>query len=101
MFFGSINGVEGYVESCSGLVAGINMARLINYEKPIVFPQETMIGALSHYITSCDPKHFQPMNANFGIISPLSFKHKKKERKLLYASRALEEINKLKIMYNI
>lgn len=101
-FAGQLTGVEGYVESCaSGLVAGINMARLINYEKPIVFPQETMIGALSHYITSCDPKHFQPMNANFGIISPLSFKHKKKERKLLYASRALEEINKLKIMYNI
>lgn len=101
-FAGQMTGVEGYVESAaSGLVAGINMAQLINESDVIVFPAETMIGAMSHYITNCDPKHFQPMNANFGIIKPLSFKHKKKERKLLYAERALNEIKKIKELYNL
>jgi len=101
-FAGQMTGVEGYVESAaSGMVAGINMARLINHLPLIDFPQETIIGSMSHYITHAEPKHFQPMNANFGIVSALSFKHKKKERKLLYAKRAIEEIKTIKETYQL
>ncbi len=96
-FAGQLTGVEGYVESAaSGLVAGINMVRLLEEKSLINFPQETIIGAMSHYITSCNPKHFQPMNANFGIVSPLTVKHQKKARKLLYAERSLKIIADIK-----
>ncbi|MGB7473465.1 methylenetetrahydrofolate--tRNA-(uracil(54)-C(5))-methyltransferase (FADH(2)-oxidizing) TrmFO [Trichococcus sp.] len=74
-FAGQMTGVEGYVESAaSGLLAGLNAARMANGQECIVFPKETMIGAMSHYITNTDSKHFQPMNANFGIIEPLGGK---------------------------
>lgn len=90
-FAGQMTGVEGYVESAaSGLYAAINMAKLIENEELVIFPRETIMGSMSHYITSADPQGFQPMNANFGIVSDLTFKHKKKERKMLYASRAIE-----------
>ncbi len=95
-FAGQMTGVEGYVESAqSGLVAAINMYKLINNEKLIVFPQETITGSMSHYITNADSNNFQPMNANFGIVSDLGFKHKKKERKSLYAKRAIEKITEI------
>ncbi len=101
-FAGQMTGVEGYVESAaSGLAAGLNMARLVNNEPLIDFPKETVIGSMSHYITSCDPKNFQPMNANFGLLSELGFKHHKKERKMLYAKRALDEIKRIIEIYNI
>ncbi|HEY8365489.1 MAG TPA: methylenetetrahydrofolate--tRNA-(uracil(54)-C(5))-methyltransferase (FADH(2)-oxidizing) TrmFO [Haloplasmataceae bacterium] len=101
-FAGQITGVEGYVESAaSGLVAGLNVTRLIKNEPLIIFPQETIIGAMSHYITHCEPMFFQPMNANFGLVSPLNFKHKKKERKLLYAQRAINTLKQLKEVYSI
>ncbi|MDR1568678.1 MAG: methylenetetrahydrofolate--tRNA-(uracil(54)-C(5))-methyltransferase (FADH(2)-oxidizing) TrmFO [Streptococcaceae bacterium] len=97
-FAGQMTGVEGYVESAaSGLVAGINAARLLNNVEPIVFPKTTAIGALPHYITQASAKHFQPMNVNFGIIEPLSERIRdKKERYEKLANRALETLAQLK-----
>lgn len=95
-FAGQMTGVEGYVESAaSGLVAGINAARLINGEDPIEFPAETAIGSMAKYITTANPKSFQPMNANFGLFPELPVKIRgKKERNEQHASRALETIQK-------
>ena len=68
-FAGQMTGVEGYVESAaSGLLAGINMAKILSGKSCIEFPPYTMIGAMAQYITHASPKNFQPMNANFGII---------------------------------
>ncbi|MDQ0337254.1 methylenetetrahydrofolate--tRNA-(uracil-5-)-methyltransferase [Caldalkalibacillus uzonensis] len=96
-FAGQMTGVEGYVESAaSGLVAGINASRLAKGEKPLVFPQETAIGSLAHYITTADPANFQPMNANFGLFPPLPKKVKNKtERQEQQAERALRSIQNL------
>ncbi|GGJ55863.1 methylenetetrahydrofolate--tRNA-(uracil-5-)-methyltransferase [Anoxybacillus voinovskiensis] len=93
-FAGQMTGVEGYVESAaSGLVAGINAARLVLGQELLVFPQETAIGSMAHYITSADPKYFQPMNANFGLFAPLDETIKdKKRRNEQYAQRALDTI---------
>lgn len=92
-FAGQISGVEGYVESiASGLVAGINAVQKMLSEEKIIFTEQTMIGALSKYI-STENKHFQPMNANFGIMPALE--EKIKDKKLKYeklATRALEAI---------
>ena len=80
-FAGQITGVEGYVESiASGFCAGINAAKLLNKKPLIAFPKETVIGALSLYISSLNPK-FQPMNANFGILPPLEEKIKDKAQR--------------------
>jgi methylenetetrahydrofolate--tRNA-(uracil-5-)-methyltransferase len=66
-----MTGVEGYVESASsGLVAGLNAARVARGLEPLVFPEETCHGALAHYITTSEAKHFQPMNINFGLLPP-------------------------------
>lgn len=96
-FAGQMTGVEGYVESAaSGLVAGINSSRLAAGEDPIVFPAETVIGSMAHYITSTNKKNFQPMNANFGLLKELEVKIKnKQERNEQYAFRALETIRKI------
>jgi methylenetetrahydrofolate--tRNA-(uracil-5-)-methyltransferase len=93
-FAGQMTGVEGYVESAaSGLVAGINAARFVLGQELVVFPPETAIGSMAHYITSADPKHFQPMNANFGLFAPLGEKIKDKQRRNeRYAQRALDTI---------
>jgi methylenetetrahydrofolate--tRNA-(uracil-5-)-methyltransferase len=93
-FAGQMTGVEGYVESAaSGLVAGINAAHLLLGKELVVFPQETAIGSMAHYITSANPKHFQPMNANFGLFAPLEETIKdKKQKNEKYAQRALETI---------
>lgn len=93
-FAGQMTGVEGYVESAaSGLVAGINAARLVLGQELLVFPKETAIGSMAHYITSADPKYFQPMNANFGLFAPLEETIKdKKRRNEQYAKRALDTI---------
>jgi len=91
-FAGQMTGVEGYIESAaSGLNAGIQCARLVLGLDLIPFPQTCMIGAMAHYITHADPKHFQPMNANFGIM-PLVQKVKKSERKEAYGVQALKEL---------
>lgn len=69
---GQLIGVEGYLESMvSGLLTGMNAARLVHGLEPVTPPGDTMLGALLHYITSADPSRFQPMNANFGLLSPL------------------------------
>lgn len=96
-FAGQITGVEGYVESAaSGLIAGINAARFVRGEKKLVPPPTTAIGSLGHYITTADPSHFQPMNANFGIIShAFGAVRKKKERYAAIAEAALAEADRL------
>ena len=92
-FAGQMTGVEGYVESAaSGLMAGLNAARLARGESPVAFPRMTCHGALAHYITSCDSAHFQPMNINFGLLPPLTDlprRTRKPQKKLLLAERAL------------
>lgn len=89
-FAGQMTGVEGYVESAqSGMVAGLNMARVLLGEEPVVFPRTTVMGALAHYITHGSEDDFQPMKANFGILPDLEVRVKKKERKGAYASRAI------------
>ncbi len=89
-FAGQITGVEGYVESAaSGIVASISLARQLNELDPIDFPPSTVIGSQAHYVSEGSVSDFQPMNANFGLVEPLAFKHKKKERKQLYAERSL------------
>ena len=91
---GQISGVEGYVESAaSGLIAGINGARLAEGQEAIVPPTETAIGSLLNYISSTDSDNFQPMNINFGIIPPWPEKIRdKKEKNRKIAQRALEAI---------
>ena len=93
-FAGQITGVEGYVESAgAGLIAGINAARLALGKEPLVLPKETMLGSLAHYITTADPGHFQPMNANFGLLPPLGERIRDKAaRKAALAERALAAI---------
>lgn len=89
-FAGQITGVEGYVESAqSGIVAGKNMARYLQHQSPLIFPQETVMGALAYYITHGDEQNFQPMKANFGILPDFSTRIKKKERKAAYGARAI------------
>src|ERR687898_362449 len=71
-FAGQLTGVEGYTESLgTGLMAGINLARRLCGHPPAVPPPTTMLGALYRYLRDADPKHFQPMNANFGLLEPL------------------------------
>lgn len=88
---GQLSGVEGYVESAaSGIYAAINMDRYLKGQELVVFPNTTVMGSMSLYICNASPEGFQPMNANFGIMACLEIPHKKKERKSLYAKRALE-----------
>lgn len=95
-FAGQLTGVEGYVESCaSGLIAGINMVLYIQGKEPICFGNTCVMGSQAYYITHCDAKHFQPMNANFGIMH-LNEKCKKHERKEKFASQALARIAQIK-----
>lgn len=94
-FAGQMTGVEGYVESAaSGLVAGINAARLFKDEEEVIFPQTTAIGALPYYITHTDSKHFQPMNVTFGIVKELEGPRirDKKERYSKVAERSLSDL---------
>lgn len=94
-FAGQMTGVEGYVESAaSGLIAGINAGRLAQGLEPLVFPEQTTLGSMAHYITTADFKHFQPMNANFGLFPPLEKRIKvKKEKNEAIANRALDELS--------
>lgn len=91
---GQMTGVEGYVESAaSGLIAGINAARAAQGQEGLVFPQETTIGSMAYYITNADPDHFQPMNANFGLLPSLETRmRKKKEKNEALANRALDQV---------
>ncbi len=90
-FAGQITGVEGYMESTgSGLMAGINAARLLAGKPLLVLPRETVLGALAHHITTADPQHFQPMNANFGILPPSKAQGKKMTKMQKKEARAEE-----------
>lgn len=96
LFAGQITGVEGYTEStATGLVAAINVSRMLRGEEPTVPPPTTMLGALYRYLREADPKHFQPMNANFGLVDdlpdPIRDKRAKRER---LAERALADMQR-------
>ena len=79
------------------MIAGINMARLIQGKQPIAFGNTCIMGSQAYYITHCDSKHFQPMNANFGIVH-FTEKCKKKERKERMASQAIARIKEIEEM---
>lgn len=93
-FAGQMTGVEGYVESAgSGLIAGINAARMAMEQDLKIFPAETALGSMARYITEADSKHFQPMNVNFGLFPALGEKiRSKQERGEKHAERALASI---------
>ncbi len=96
-FAGQITGVEGYIESgASGIVAGINMVRKLRGELPLAFPNTTMIGALTNYISDSNVKDFQPMGSNIGILPPLPMRIKDKTvRYEQVAERGLTEFRKI------
>ncbi|KRF31936.1 FADH(2)-oxidizing methylenetetrahydrofolate--tRNA-(uracil(54)-C(5))-methyltransferase TrmFO [Paenibacillus sp. Soil787] len=100
-FAGQMTGVEGYVESAaSGLIAGMNAGRLAKGQSCLVVPEETTLGSMAHYITTADFKHFQPMNANFGLLPQLPERiRNKKEKYEKLANRALESIQNFKKTY--
>ena len=91
LFAGQLTGVEGYTESAAtGLMAGINLARLLAGEEPLIPPPTTMLGALYRYLRETDAKRFQPMNANFGLMDPLGNAPKDKfKKKEALAERAM------------
>jgi methylenetetrahydrofolate--tRNA-(uracil-5-)-methyltransferase len=94
LFAGQLTGVEGYTEStATGLLAGINLSRLLAGDEPVVPPATTMLGALYRYLREADPRHFQPMNANFGLVDELGKRVKdKRAKKEQLAARALEHM---------
>lgn len=93
-FAGQITGVEGYVgNAATGLLAGLNAARLLRGQSPLTPPPTTMLGALCHYVTHAESKDFQPMKANFGLMPPLERKIRNKQaRYQAYAERALRDL---------
>lgn len=98
-FAGQITGTEGYTESiASGLLAGKNMARYIKGQDLIELPSETMLGALTHYITFEEHSSFQPINSNWGIIAPIELDKKTRKNKKLkneiLANRSIEALKK-------
>ena len=95
LFAGQLSGVEGYTESAAtGILAGVNLARLLGGETPLLPRPTTMLGALYRYLREADPAHFQPMNANFGLLEPLEppVKDKTRRREEL-AARAIRDID--------
>lgn len=103
LFAGQLTGVEGYTEStATGLLAAINLDRLVQGLAPVIPPPTTMLGALYRYLREADPAHFQPMNANFGLLEELADpprdKALKRER---YAERALQEIEAWRQEYGV
>ena len=95
-FGGQITGVEGYMESAaSGLMAGINLSKRLKGEETVILPEDTMIGALSRYISDESVKNFQPMGANFGVLPPLPEKIRdKQERYMKLAERGMNSLKK-------
>ena len=94
LFAGQLTGVEGYTEStATGLLAGCNLARLLRGEAAVVPPPTTMLGALYRYMREADPRHFQPMNANFGLVDELEVRIRdKRQKKAAMAERALDHM---------
>ncbi|MBD8497052.1 FADH(2)-oxidizing methylenetetrahydrofolate--tRNA-(uracil(54)-C(5))-methyltransferase TrmFO [Paenibacillus arenosi] len=97
-FAGQMTGVEGYVESAaSGMIAGLNAARLALGKECVTLPKESALGSMAQYITTADSKHFQPMNANFGLFPALETRiRNKKDKNDALAQRALESIRNFK-----
>lgn len=95
LFAGQLTGVEGYTEStATGLLAAINLDRLLSGLDVVIPPPETMLGALYRYLREADPKHFQPMNANFGLLDELADPPRDKGKKReLYAERSLAALS--------
>ena len=92
---GQLSGVEGYVESiASGLYCAINVDRMLSGLSPISFSENTIIGGLYNYLTNADVKHFQPINANFGLLPQIKEKDKKKKGEM-YCLRSSEEMKKV------
>jgi methylenetetrahydrofolate--tRNA-(uracil-5-)-methyltransferase len=91
LFAGQLTGVEGYTEStATGLLAAINLSRMLGGDAPVVPPPTSMIGALYRYLREADPAHFQPMNANFGLLDDLPERVKdKRVKRERFAARAL------------
>ena len=103
LFAGQLTGVEGYTEStATGLLAAINLDRLLRGQEAVVPPPTTMLGALYRYLREADPAHFQPMNANFGLLEELADpprdKQVKRER---YAERSLQELEDWRQRYDV
>lgn len=99
-FAGQLTGTEGYTESiATGMLAGINMARLVCGEELLELPEETMLGALTHYISSPVQKHFQPINSNWAIVKemeiPKKIRKNKKEKNRILSERALEVLQSI------
>lgn len=94
LFAGQLTGVEGYTEStATGLLAGINLSRLLYGHEPVVPPPTTMLGALYRYMREADAKHFQPMNANFGLLDDLETTPRDKAvKREQFAARSLSEL---------
>lgn len=94
-FAGQITGVEGYLGNiATGLLAGINAARIVSNLPALSLPATTMLGALCHYITTAELKDFQPMKANLGILQPLNTRHKsKQDRAKAYAERSEKDLS--------
>lgn len=94
-FAGQITGVEGYSgNAATGLLAGLNAARMLNGRHPVNLPTKTMLGALAHYVTHAEAKTFQPMKANFGLFTPPEGKMGKKDRYRYYAERSLTALRR-------
>ena len=93
VFAGQLTGVEGYTESAaSGILAGINLARLVHGEAPVVPPPTTMLGGLCRYLREAAPGRFQPMNSNWGLVDPLPRRVRdKREKRVQLARRAQED----------
>ena len=94
LFAGQLTGVEGYTESAAtGLLAGINLSRTLCGDEPTLPPTTTMLGALYRYLRDADPRYFQPMNANFGLVDdlPVRVRDRRAKREQL-AERALADI---------
>ncbi|MDH3427203.1 MAG: methylenetetrahydrofolate--tRNA-(uracil(54)-C(5))-methyltransferase (FADH(2)-oxidizing) TrmFO [Gemmatimonadota bacterium] len=95
LFAGQLTGVEGYTESiASGLMAALNLDRILRLEPPVIPPPTTMIGGLYRYLREADPTQFQPMNVNFGLLDPLpgNTKLRRKHRRAALGARALEQM---------
>ena len=100
MIAGQVSGVEGYVESASmGLLAGINMSRILNNNTPEVFPCECAIGSLAKYISNEILKQFQPMNINFGLMPGLD--ERIRDKRLKNSKIAQRSLNSLKSFINV
>lgn len=102
-FAGQITGVEGYAgNAATGLLAGINAARLLHNQPPVVLPETTMLGALCHYVTHAESKDFQPMKANFGLMPPFERRiRNKKARYQAYVERALRDLDRVIIEHKL